>query len=1127
MLEGIRSHPGFINLTNMLEEGVSPEALNLPRAARFPILAELTRDRAHPAVFILPRADLVNIAYDELSFWLPKGNLLTFPEPTPLFYEKAAWGSTTRRERLRSLAALANYHIPGNSSHSNVPLVLTSIRGLMTRTLPRRDFLSCTRTIKTNQEISPDTLIQKWVELGYEPGEVVVEPGQFSRRGGILDIWTPSAEAPCRLEFFGNEVDTLRKFDPNTQRTIEPLSSLQVSPAREVILSRGNFPANMVGGVDEFLLPQIHQFPASLLDYLPSSSLVVFYDRDLTKSAALEIEEQAVHLRQDSIQEGLLEEDFPVPYLPWSELEESLLTRTCLDLGFSVANEASIIAQSFRSPPRFAGRLKNLVDHLSEIQYKGEDFTVVSRQVARLKELWLEKQFGGSSQTTPGFIEGSLTEGWIFSRQDGVNEHLLTDSEIFGWERPQPRAKAVQVAASPEDGYSDLNPGDWVVHVDNGIGRFVGLVRRNLEGSEREFLCVEYDGGDQLFVPIYQADRLSRYIGPDEGSPQPTRLGTSEWGGAKDRVSEAVKLVAAELLSLYAQRQVARGFAFSEDGTWQADLESSFPYIETTDQIKAIQEVKKDMESLRPMDRLLCGDVGYGKTEVALRAAFKAVNDGKQVALLVPTTVLAQQHFDTFKERLSPFPVNVEMLSRFRNPREQEEIIISLALGDVDIVVGTHRLLQADVQFKDLGLIIIDEEQRFGVTHKEFFKKMRTEVDVLTLTATPIPRTLYQALTGVRDISVINTPPAERLPIITHIGPYSPKLVRQAVLREMERGGQVFYVHNRVQSIQAMRAHLNHLIPEARIGIAHGQMNEHELSAVMHAFTHGDVDILLCTSIIESGLDIPNANTLIVDRGDTFGLAQLYQLRGRVGRGAHRAYAYFFRHKRRMPTSEGQERLEVIAENTQLGAGYSIAMRDLEMRGAGDLLGTRQSGFIAAVGFHLYTRMLAQSVRQLRGSSEVPGLIEKTAAFRGIRNFTSVDLPLSIGVPMEYITDQNLRLRVYRRIADSLSGEEVDALEEEFLDRFGPLPEEVVNLLYYMRVKIKAEQSGLVSITSEGDQVVFRFPPTGDGRVDSPLPQVEGLRSGKNSYWLSLKGREASWKVLVMDSMQKIGELRL
>jgi transcription-repair coupling factor (superfamily II helicase) len=1127
MLEGLPSFPGFSELIDLLRKGKTPAPLNLPRAARYPVLAEMTHSLARPAVLVVPRTDLLNIALDEMSFWLPGGNLLTFPEPTPLFYEKAAWGGNTRRERLRTLAELTLYHIPGKDPERKPPVILTTIRGLMTRTLPRRDFLTSSRMIKINQSFSPDTLIQQFVELGYEPGEVVVESGQFSRRGGILDIWTPAAEAPCRIEFFGNEVDTLRKFDPSSQRTIEPLDALRVTPAREILPARGNSDLGLPDELDEFFLPLIHPFPASLLDYLPSESLVVFYDRELLKSAAEEIEEQAVHLREESIQEGLLAPDFPVPYLPWSELEESFQSRANLDMGFSVEGEPPSIAQAFSSPPRFAGRLKHLVDHLASITANGNTFTLVSRQVARLKELWLEKDLSEQASTLPEFIEGSLTEGWIFTSQNGKQEHLLTDSEIFGWERPQPRMRTVQVAAAPEDGYSDLKPGDWVVHVDNGIGKFVGLVRRNLEGSEREFLCVEYDGGDQLFVPIYQADRLSRYIGPDEGTPQPTRLGTTEWGGAKERVSEAVKQVAAELLALYAQRQVARGFAFSPDNTWQADLESSFPYIETIDQKKAIQDVKKDMESLRPMDRLLCGDVGYGKTEVALRAAFKAVNDGKQVALLVPTTVLAQQHFDTFKERLSPFPVNVEMLSRFRTPREQDEIIISLVLGDVDIVVGTHRLLQGDVQFKDLGLIIIDEEQRFGVTHKEFFKRMRTEVDVLTLTATPIPRTLYQALTGVRDISVINTPPAERLPIITHIGPYSPKLVRQAVLREMERGGQVFFVHNRVQSIDAMRYHLNHIVPEARIGIAHGQMHEHELSEVMHDFTHGGVDILLCTSIIESGLDIPNANTLIVDRGDTFGLAQLYQLRGRVGRGAQRAYAYFFRHKRRLPTNEGQERLEVIAENTQLGAGYSIAMRDLEMRGAGDLLGTRQSGFIAAVGFHLYTRMLAQAVRQLRGAAAVPGLIEITSAFREIRSFTSVDLPLSIGIPMEYISDQNLRLRIYRRIADTMSGEEVDALEEEFLDRFGPLSEEVSNLLYYMRVKAKAELAGLASVTTEGDQVVFRYPMPVDGKVENSLPPIPGLRVGKYSYWLSLKGRETEWRDLVMDSIMSIYEFRL
>ncbi len=473
------------------------------------------------------------------------------------------------------------------------------------------------------------------------------------------------------------------------------------------------------------------------------------------------------------------------------------------------------------------------------------------------------------------------------------------------------------------------------------------------------------------------------------------------------RSEQAVQEVAQDLLDLYARRHVAEGFAFSPDNAWQGELESSFPYVETEDQVKALVDIKRDMETPRPMDRLLCGDVGYGKTEVALRAAFKAVMDGRQVAVLVPTTVLAQQHYDTFRQRLSAFPVTVEMLSRFRTPREQSQILYALSQGAVDIVIGTHRLISDDVQFKDLGLVIIDEEQRFGVTHKEHLKKLRTEVDVLTLTATPIPRTLYMALTGVRDISNLNTPPEERLPIITHVGPYSPKLVRQAILRELERGGQIFFVHNRVQTIDAMRMHLEKLVPEARIAIGHGQMPETELASVMHRFTAGEIDILLSTSIIESGLDIPNANTLIVDRADAFGLAQLYQLRGRVGRGAARAYAYFFRHRKFAPTPEGQERLEVIAENTQLGAGYSIAMRDLEMRGAGELLGTRQSGYIAAVGFHLYTRLLAAAVKQARTRGRFEGLkIDlKTASLDALQPMglpVNVDLPLAIGIPEAY-----------------------------------------------------------------------------------------------------------------------------
>jgi transcription-repair coupling factor (superfamily II helicase) len=630
-------------------------------------------------------------------------------------------------------------------------------------------------------------------------------------------------------------------------------------------------------------------------------------------------------------------------------------------------------------------------------------------------------------------------------------------------------------------------------------------------------------------------------------------LGRQEWHEKKGRDRQAVLEVAQEMLDLYARRNVVQGYAFKLDTTWQKELEDSFPYVETEDQKRALVDIKRDMEATRPMDRLLCGDVGYGKTEVALRAAFKAVMDGKQVAILVPTTVLAQQHYETFLQRLAAFPVNVEMLSRFRTPREQTSILHRLSIGEVDIVIGTHRLISSDVQFKDLGLVIIDEEQRFGVTHKEHLKKLRTEVDVLTLTATPIPRTLYMALTGVRDISNLNTPPEERLPIVTHVGPYSPKLVRQAIIRELERGGQTFFVHNRVNTIDAMKMHLSQLVPEARVDIGHGQMPETELASVMHRFNAGETDVLLSTTIIESGLDIPNANTLIVDRADTFGLAQLYQLRGRVGRGAARAYSYFFRHNKLRPTVEGQQRLEVIAENTQLGAGYSIAMRDLEIRGAGELLGTRQSGHIQAVGFHLYTRLLADAVRQIRrletsrenGEKKDGRHLHRTQVQVGkidvalasltqpISMPVNVDLPLAVGIPANYIADQDLRLRLYRRIADLRDETEIDALSSEFQDRFGELPEMVDNLFYQMRVKLRAEEAGLSSINWESGQIVLRYPASSDDtrstlqsssldKEGRRLPDLgPGIRGGRNAYWCSF-GRDEDWQEKLLEVLERL-----
>jgi transcription-repair coupling factor (superfamily II helicase) len=1118
-------------LLEALQAGRAIPALGLRRSARLPVLAALQRAANQPMLLITDRADHALALMEELGLWAPEMRRMPFPEPTPLFYEPAAWGESTRRDRLAALTALATYHIPGAPQPSQPPLLVAPARAVMTRTLPRRDFLKASRTLKVGQTSTLDDLARACVMLGYESANIVIAPGQFARRGGLLDLWPPAEAQPLRLEFFGDEIETIRRFDPATQRTVKAADAglvqrLLITPAREFL---SNPQANLEQAGDynsEFYIPVLHPMPASLLDYLPRQALVVLDDRQTLIDAIAEVEEQAVAMRQDSIREGTLPADFPIPYLTLEEIQDALSAHATLDLGHGSATEAQELppteiqvelAERFSAGPRFAGRLKPVMDFIRERLTAQERVVIVSRQAARLRELWQE-------QRTPAdlapldLIEGSLNEGWSYKTPDGRQLHLLTDGEIFGWRRPEPRQRARPTAEAPEAGYSDLQIQDYVVHVDHGIGRYLGLVRRAIDGVEREYLCVEYADEAQLFVPIHQADRLTRYVGPDNRPPTLSRLGSPEWKSVKAHVKEAVKEVAEDLLELYARRSMVEGYAFAEDNAWQQELEASFPYIETEDQARVIAEVKRDMQSKRPMDRLICGDVGYGKTEVALRAAFKAVLDGKQTAILVPTTVLAQQHYNTFSQRLAAFPVTVEMLSRFRTPQQQREILTRLEKGQVDIVIGTHRLLSADVKFKDLGLLIVDEEQRFGVTHKEALKKMRTEVDVLTLTATPIPRTLYMALSGVRDISTINTPPEERLPIVTHVGPYSPKLVKQAILRELERGGQIFFVHNRVQTIEAMLSHLRQLVPEARIAVAHGQMAESELAKRMEQFSQGEVDILLCTSIIESGLDIPNANTLIVDRADTFGLAQLYQLRGRVGRGAQRAYAYFFRHNRKSPTYEGRQRLETIAENTQLGAGYSIAMRDLEIRGTGDILGTRQHGHIAAVGFHMYTALLAEAVRRLRKEQGLPAAPMPSTLNLQLTP-VNVELPLPVAIPSDYVADKDVRLGLYRRMADIRSLAELDALAEEFKDRFGPLPEPLQNLLYQLKIKLLAERAGLASIAVEGKQIVLRYP---EGMIPEHLPDLgPSVRVGKAALWLGFN-EALDWMETLYEVLNKL-----
>ncbi|MEA3340111.1 MAG: transcription-repair coupling factor, partial [Chloroflexota bacterium] len=983
-----------------------------------------------------------------------------------------------------------------------------SARALMQRTLPVRQFRVSIRHLRVGQTLDLERALNRWAGLGYEPVSVVEAPGQFSHRGGILDIFPPPDSLPVRIELFGNQIESLRRFDPATQRSQERVNRVAITPAREALPRHGprvagrvaaqlarDLPADVRAEMDahhegltaaapfpglEFYLPYFYTRSATLLDYLPSETLLIVDDPQELTDAWAGLEEDAVELRAAAEEAGTIAPDYPLPYVTWDEWSERLTDRPVLTLGRGRAEcHSAPLADCFVPGPHFGGQLKSVLEHIHTARTGGGQVIVVSRQARRLAELWgAEHEYAAPGeelcqppQSSLNFVQGALSEGWILRGidlgQPYASVHLLTDAEIFGWRRPQPRRPIRRRKVAPESFFSDLTPGDFVVHVEYGIGIFRGLVVRALEGIEREYLQVEYGESDRLYVPIHQADRLGRYIGASDRPPRLDRLGRAHWQRVKERAKKAAEDVARELLELYAARELISGHAFGPDTPWQAELEASFPYFETQDQLRAIADVKADMEKPKPMDRLICGDVGYGKTEVALRAAFKAVQDGKQVAVLVPTTVLAQQHYATFCQRLASFPIEVEMLSRFRSRAEQRQILEKMLTGQMDIVIGTHRLLQKDIAFADLGLLIIDEEQRFGVTHKERLKRIRTELDVLTMTATPIPRTLYMSLTGVRDISTIETPPEERLPVTTYVGEYDAQLVRRAILRELKRGGQVFYVHNRVRTIGTVRHKLERLVPEATFAVGHGQMREANLEQAMLNFVAGEIDVLVCTSIIESGLDIPNANTLIIERANRFGLAQLYQLRGRVGRGAQRAYAYLFHNRLSRLTDEARQRLETMREATELGAGYTIAMRDLEIRGAGDILGTRQSGQIAAVGFSLYTRLLRRSVQELRAQRE--GQPPPPASLGSIR----IDLPISVRLPDDYVPDTRLRLQIYRRLAELGSMAQIDEMEQELADRFGPLPLDVQNLMYQLRLKALARDAGVRAIGVQGDRLAL------------------------------------------------------
>ncbi|PJF45026.1 MAG: transcription-repair coupling factor [Phototrophicales bacterium] len=1151
VLKALHAQASFSSLVYRLQQATTSTELSVLRAARPYVIAALYEVLQKPILVVCDRTDRAHDIAEQLPVWLPDATILRFQEPNTLFYDHVPWTESVIRSRLQTLAALAR------PTHQQPLIVVTTAHALMQKTLPAQEFIDASWALELGSRVNIEKFLQHLVGIGYQPTSVVTTPGTFSRRGGILDVFPLSLELPVRIDFFDDEIDSLRLFDPTTQRSIESVQSVVITPAREAFpkkmpdlaatlhdwfMTQPSVKEDVDSLIDdltqlssgfsfphaEFYLPLMYSNAASILDYMPRDALVIVDNWEALQHMVSELESQALELRQDRANRNLMPQNMPLAYHTWDDLYDELITRNPLHLG---GQSGAYSTLGFAPDMRFGGQLRTFMDYIQQGE-SDEYMLIVTRQAQRLTDLWCEhvsqrlypyEKIEELTNLLPVmFIEGELAEGWQLETEN-YTLHLLTDAEIFGWQRPEPRRRIQKRVISPESYFADLSEGDVVVHIDYGIGIFKGVSKRRIQNTEREYLIIEYAGGDVLHVPIHQVDRVSKYVGSEGKPPTISRLGQQDWQRTKQRTQAAVQEVAEELLALYAARTVAQGFAFSPDGPWQHELEASFPYIETEDQIKALHEVKADMERPIPMDRLICGDVGYGKTEIALRAAFKAVMDGKQVAILVPTTVLAQQHFHNFSQRLIAFPIEVEMLSRFRTKAEQQKIIEGLRSGQIDIVIGTHRLLQTDVQFHDLGLLIIDEEQRFGVTHKERLKRMRTEVDVLTLTATPIPRTLYMGLTGLRDISLIQTAPEERLPVINHVGPMDDALVRQAILREIDRGGQVFVVHNRVQSIYAMQRHLQMLVPEATFAVGHGQMDEQELEQVMLAFANGEYDVLLCTTIIENGIDIPRANTIIIDRADRFGLSQLYQLRGRVGRSANQGYAYFFYPRNRPLTSEARARLETIAEYTDLGVGMSIAIRDLELRGMGDLLGVRQSGYIDAVGFHLYTQMLTNAVREV--SPQKPS---KQAMDEGGNLLVTIDLPTPAYIPTNFVEDMALRIQLYRRIANINTLDELSLMAQELRDRFGDLPPAVEGLLLQIEVKLLAEKAGATAIFKENERLAIRLPYL--GMIDRTALQDylgEQVRVSRTAIWLLHDLKDNGWVELLRQVLRQLDRERL
>lgn len=1050
-----------------------------------------------PILIVTTSTRAANELTEELISYEGSNCVINFPAWETLPHERLSPKSDTVTARFKAL---------NNIKNSETKFVVCSIRALL-QPIIANDLKNSQIKIKHSQSIKMLDLIEQLSKFGYTRSDLVEKRGDFAVRGGILDLFAPDQEHPIRIDFFGDEIDELSFFAISDQRSIEKIQSeILIFPCRELLIdAEVKKRAKDLGK----LFPQIQDLTSklsegitfegmeslaagvvsefnSILDYLPAGYQIWLIDEPRIRSRAADL----IKTNQEFLEAAWSN-------LAWSERDSD---QTPIDLskelgqgGFYTLEEIQELAKNsnilFRNlnlysatpedlPLTFIDELESYANKyetvIAEIeQWHKDGFQVIftasgNGVLKRFSELLnganLPNRFISDknllSQDVINLLQSNLKHGFVSQEFKFV---IITDKDVTGQ-----RSSDKDLARMPSRRKKSIDPlqlkvGDFVVHEQHGVGRYLELINRSIAGVSREYLVIEYASSkrgqpaDKLFVPTDTLEQVTKYVGGE--APSLHRIGGSDWQSSKRKARKAIKQIAAELIRLYAARMSAPGFAFSPDSPWQKELEDSFAFVETIDQQATIEEVKRDMEKPNPMDRIVCGDVGYGKTEIAVRAAFKAVQDGKQVAILVPTTLLVQQHFNTFSARYSGFPIKLAALSRFNTPAQSKEVIAGLKTGAIDVVIGTHRLLSKDVIFADLGLLVVDEEQRFGVEHKEELKKARTNVDVLAMSATPIPRTLEMAITGIREMSNITTPPEERHPVLTYVGPYDDKQVSAAINRELLRDGQVFFIHNRVESIEAVAERLKKLVPGVKIGIAHGQMNERALEEVILSFWNRDFDLLLCTTIIESGIDIPNANTLIVDRSDLFGLSQLHQLRGRVGRSRERAYAYFLYPTEQPITELAHDRLTTIATNTDLGAGMQVALKDLEIRGAGNLLGGEQSGHIAEVGFDLYMRMVADAVEEF-----------KTGYFdeKPKNNECKVELPVNAHLPVEYIESERLRLDLYRRIADAHNDEDLSEISAELVDRFGPIPKPAQELMAVASLRLFAKSLGLTDIAISG-----------------------------------------------------------